>query len=577
MSEHARHGKDSAQEGSSPAAEQEVAPAERAFQLPAGLRQYYGIDAAPIQAAGLSVREAPVPAPTPEVTGGAPLHEPVQSKMESSFGSDFSQVRVHEDDRASQVGAQAYTQGNNIHFAPGQYSPGSETGQQLIGHELTHVVQQRAGRVTAQGKGGPINAEAGLESEADRIGDAAARGERVQVSGATSGATGAAASLAVQRKLTIGTKDKKHVYQEHEFEQLWEEVEPKLGLWSEPHALVAKAILQNWIGKYGPISVGVRLTSGVDRQYDSIDEMARALAGEVRSQENLFKETRLAEMLNDKSNPDNQRIVANLQSLMKKIHEHVEAQQQKVALWKEIQGAYRGLWTWMGGPWKWAFDPTRMKFWTVKDVMLEPYDNIKANFNCIKMATNVIAKRVDPTMHVPKGPDFRDTMTVEEKRHTTMSLYEENAWTVTARAYDIPVTAGASGSMNRMYYLAQMVHATAEELVALAWAGHVVFNQSYTAFGNDPHRLHEIMDPLPHHLREKQRENPALRDFQLLEYNASRYAQLIEDTMREGIRWPKRGEDRPPPVQEGAGVGAEMAAASSSSASSPPRTEQRSH
>jgi len=54
-----------------------------------------------------------------------------------------------------------------MNFAPGQYKPESQEGQKLIGHELTHVVQQKEGRVSAkkQGAGMPINDDPGLEKQ----------------------------------------------------------------------------------------------------------------------------------------------------------------------------------------------------------------------------------------------------------------------------------------------------------------------------------------------------------------------------------------------------------------------------
>jgi len=115
--------------------------------------------------------------------GGAPsdagrLPSPVQEQMETAFGVDFSAVRIHEGAAATQVGARAFAQGTDLHFAPGEYDPTSLAGQELIGHELAHVVQQRDGRVSAaQGKGGDLAADDGLEAEADRAGARAARGE----------------------------------------------------------------------------------------------------------------------------------------------------------------------------------------------------------------------------------------------------------------------------------------------------------------------------------------------------------------------------------------------------------------
>ncbi len=113
---------------------------------------------------------------------------PVKSKMENSFGTSFGDVNIHTDSsQAKSMSALAFTQGSNVHFAPGQYNPQSSSGQALLGHELTHVVQQRAGRVAVphQSKGAPINADHSLETEADNLGAKAAKGEKVNVPGAT--------------------------------------------------------------------------------------------------------------------------------------------------------------------------------------------------------------------------------------------------------------------------------------------------------------------------------------------------------------------------------------------------------
>ncbi|MEM7371311.1 MAG: DUF4157 domain-containing protein [Bacteroidota bacterium] len=116
--------------------------------------------------------------PIQRSAGGTSLPDNVQSQMEQSFGADFSDVNIHANSSsAPEVGALAYTQGNDIHFAQGQYDPGSSKGQELIGHELTHVVQQRAGRVqpTTEVSGMPVNDDHGLENEADQMGRKAAQ------------------------------------------------------------------------------------------------------------------------------------------------------------------------------------------------------------------------------------------------------------------------------------------------------------------------------------------------------------------------------------------------------------------
>ncbi len=137
------------------------------------------------------------PGATPGGGNGALLPAPVQAKMADAFDFDFSNVRVHQGAEAPAMGALAYTQGSDVHFAPGQYDPGSARGQELIGHELAHVVQQSEGRVaaTTQLKGVGLNDDSALEVEADTWGARAARGESVgRSSGVTevSGGSGAA-------------------------------------------------------------------------------------------------------------------------------------------------------------------------------------------------------------------------------------------------------------------------------------------------------------------------------------------------------------------------------------------------
>jgi hypothetical protein len=79
---------------------------------------------------------------------GQPLDGETRAFMESRFGYDFSGVRVHTDSKAAQaaraVNALAYTVGRDVVFGAGQYAPASGQGQRILGHELTHVVQQQA-------------------------------------------------------------------------------------------------------------------------------------------------------------------------------------------------------------------------------------------------------------------------------------------------------------------------------------------------------------------------------------------------------------------------------------------------
>jgi Domain of unknown function (DUF4157) len=107
--------------------------------------------------------------------GGKPLPDVVRGKMEAALSADFSNVRVHVGPQAERIGAIAFTIGSEIYFAPGRYQPDTPHGQQLLGHELAHVVQQRQGRVrNPMGSGFAVVQDRALEAEADRIGQRAA-------------------------------------------------------------------------------------------------------------------------------------------------------------------------------------------------------------------------------------------------------------------------------------------------------------------------------------------------------------------------------------------------------------------
>lgn len=92
---------------------------------------------------------APLPA-----AGGSALPEQVRATFEPRFGHDFSRVRVHADAGAALAAeameARAFSVGQNIVFAAGQYAPHTDDGQQLLAHELAHVAQSR-------GEGGTIH------------------------------------------------------------------------------------------------------------------------------------------------------------------------------------------------------------------------------------------------------------------------------------------------------------------------------------------------------------------------------------------------------------------------------------
>lgn len=139
-----------------------IAPAGSAHerQADAAARQLPGFSAAPRNAAPLSGAAAAI-----NPGGGLPaapaiVHEALASSaqsleprarapLEARFRRSFAEVRIHTGALAARsadaVGAKAYTVGRDIVFGSGHYDPTTATGQQLLAHELMHVVQQSLG------------------------------------------------------------------------------------------------------------------------------------------------------------------------------------------------------------------------------------------------------------------------------------------------------------------------------------------------------------------------------------------------------------------------------------------------
>jgi len=79
--------------------------------------------------------------------GESPLDHSTREFMESRFGVDFSNMRIHSDEKAAKsayvINAFSYTVGKEIVFGAGQYAKGTLYGRHLLAHELAHVIQKR--------------------------------------------------------------------------------------------------------------------------------------------------------------------------------------------------------------------------------------------------------------------------------------------------------------------------------------------------------------------------------------------------------------------------------------------------
>ena len=113
-------------------------------------------------AEGVQMKSDTVCQQKPNNTG---LPDNLKAGVESLSGFSMDDVKVHyNSSQPATVQALAYTQGTDIHVAPGQ--------ERHLPHEAWHVAQQLAGRVepTTEVGGMPVNDNIDLEHEADVMG-----------------------------------------------------------------------------------------------------------------------------------------------------------------------------------------------------------------------------------------------------------------------------------------------------------------------------------------------------------------------------------------------------------------------
>ena len=97
----------------------------------------------------------------------------VRSRFEGAFGADLSDVRVHADALAAQASdeldAHAWTAGHHVALAVGRWAPGTPTGDRLLAHELTHVLQHRQAALDSRGAADDVAAEEQADRTADQV------------------------------------------------------------------------------------------------------------------------------------------------------------------------------------------------------------------------------------------------------------------------------------------------------------------------------------------------------------------------------------------------------------------------
>ncbi|MEH2221902.1 eCIS core domain-containing protein [Nostoc sp.] len=127
---------------------------------------------------------------------GQPVADSIREPLEQAFGADFSGVKIHANAQSDQLNrsiqARAFTTGQDVFFRQGEYNPGSRGGQELIAHELTHVLQQSMNVIQPQMQLSSLNSQMKpLSNSIEKLDFNEDNGELIQ------------------RKIFIGKKEKK--------------------------------------------------------------------------------------------------------------------------------------------------------------------------------------------------------------------------------------------------------------------------------------------------------------------------------------------------------------------------------
>jgi len=457
---------------------------------------------------------------------GRTLPQDARSHLETVMGVDLSGVRVHIGTQPAKLGARAFAHGTDLYFQPEVYDPATATGLGEIAHELVHVCQQqRTQKVPASGTGaGSVSLvrEATEEAQAERVArlvsraDPRARGVVRSLFGEIDRLSRARARWDIVQPNIHVLINGEYVHITNTNDALREiykgckdpEIKENFGRIS--HARM-RPILHDWIhASTKKWKRFVRNQKEHTVQYDSWDNLARALLGEVRSRGNAEHEDYLAKQT-VKSGWVNTQLAEFLAfcneclTTRQEYHPAVE----KIEQYKNYKGEYSHWYPFDGfkkvlaNPGKYSFQnkiavihDLSKPFGKVADVFVHVPDE-KCNLwalvpNGVRGYKSVMMPMVDDNDDLT----FRDGSLGDDH----LTLIEESEIIKTFRSQDSPVGFGPSfttGRTAQLCYALCLAHGkTAERtpwISGIAWALFAFWNRDYFQQYSRAHTFHETM------------------------------------------------------------------------------------
>jgi hypothetical protein len=400
---------------------------------------------------------------------------PHSDVIQRAFGRhDISGVQAHTGPAAAasarDMGAEAYASGNHVVLG--------DRGADLhtVAHEAAHVVQQRGG---VQLKGG-VGAEGDhYERHADLVADHVVQGKSAEglldgYAGAGA-ATSAAGGGATQRKVSVGGKKEDRYAGGTDLtdvEAAWTAIKGDERLKDIQDA--AKAVLATWISREAKSKNPEDISE--NRHYQNNDELIRALAGEVRSADNLKHEGKLAEQAMTDA-----QINAGLTTFVARLRAFHESQGKALASAEGKTGRYRG----------WAYGDNDT---TIAAGLGTIPTDLRSRSGFIADYALAMRKEVASAT----GIDWKATMDsgltpeLDAGRATHHNTDEVSPWVIEARQNNAALSAGPSATTAQVLTLAVAIGGTAEEKTALAWGLFAIWN-TMPMHQSGTHRFHEVM------------------------------------------------------------------------------------
>ncbi|WP_237362723.1 eCIS core domain-containing protein [Vibrio marisflavi] len=463
------------------------------------------------------------------VNTGEPLDSETLSRLEKMFATDLSFIRIRISELPYELNAKAFTHGTDIYILPDEYESDKLSGSKLILHEVAHVIQQlRGDLLDVPEKELQLVVNSELEDESDEFYEVVLNNV-AQVKGSVKFHKDNVNWSVVLPQLFFRTRNlSNNEWDLHPFEgspatvltRIIKELDSsfshaELRDYIKANRTKILSVLSSWMkSSTSRVTRYVRGQNAESRVYDNNIDLAKALAGEVRSDFNMAREKILAIQVKNSLYIRNQldSLLVKLGDVLDYLHKADLDQLPKLkgivdtiySRTKTYKGTYyhyyrrKGIKSVITNP-----NSTTSIFYKVAAIhdiekvfrkmnpesSRVPYSKNK----CTILEKNNQGKYTRRKLTMQGTNDFRWGVNNSGLRKY-LTLKETSPFIESARLADMPAHMGPSYTSGRMFQMCEHFGATVEEISAVAWALFAFWNLEYSHKETRVHRFHFVMD-----------------------------------------------------------------------------------